>query len=216
MRGHLLLLTILVSARTGNAQRPTDRAVGYVLEGTVRDSLTQRPVAGVYIWPLFRSWGAVTDREGRYRLRWPQRADWLLLVRQCDDRNLARVSVTFRDSLVIQRDVVISASGEPCPGAIRPPWVADERDTTSFRGHYIYSWEGGGWLASCDGRTFHMDWDSPLGPTLRDRRTREGQHTFVRARGRVAEDGLNITFPGPLFVVAKVDSVREPQPTDCR
>ena len=216
MRRIPLLLVLPLLTRFANAQQPASSASGYVLQGTVRDSLTHRPVPGVHVWPLYRSWGAVSDAAGRYQLRWPLPAVWIFLVRKCDDQNLTRVSVTFRDTLVIERDILVSTSAAPCSLAIRAPWATDERDTTSFRGHYIYSWEGGGWLTSCDGHRYHPDWDSPLASALRDHRGREGQRTFVELRGRVAEDGLDIDFPGPLFLVAKVVTTREPSPTDCR
>jgi hypothetical protein len=202
---------------------------GYVLQGTVRDSSTDRPVAGLYVWPIYSHWGAVTDSVGHYEIRWPRPSSHIFFVRGCTERNLATIHVDFRDSLVLNRDAVIAADPGPCPSGTRAPWAVDASDTVTFNGYYIYSWEGGGWLKSCDRHsTYRVDWESPLGPLLNRHRRREGQRTFVRARGRIAQHEpaelptpqeeyvVRLSFPGPLFLVAQVEEVREPRRGDCR
>ena len=226
----ILLLIVAGLAREAQGQVPHARVRrlphSYVLRGTVRDSSTGKPVVGAQIWPYLKAWGAVTDAAGHYKLRWRGRAETTFIVRLCNGRNLAELHVDFfRDSLV-RRNVVIPAIGQPdCRPSERLPWVVDGRDTTSFRGHYIYSWEGGGWLEACGGARYTPDWDSALGRRLRTRQQTEGQVTFVEFRGRVAPDHLNehippgyiIAYdPGPLFLVSQVAAVQDPTPTDCK
>jgi hypothetical protein len=206
-----VLLAVGVAGHPVAAQR-TPRS--YVLRGTVRDSATGRPVPGAQIWPVLTGWGVVSDSVGRYELRWGYRAVHAFLVRLCGGPDLARVTVDFwRDSL-ISRDIAIVAPQHSCRANSRPPWAVDARDTTSFRGHYVYSWEGGGWLEACTGERFHPDRGSPLATALRGRTRSEGQRSFVRFRGRVGDDRSYIV--GPIFLVAKVDEVREPRADDCR
>jgi hypothetical protein len=178
----------------------------YLLRGTVRDSATGRPVANAQIWPFRERWGVVTDANGRFRLRWHGPSTNTFIVRLCNGANLSTTTVEFF------RDSVVDRS---CTSADRLPWAVDARDTTTFKGHYIYSWEGGGWLEACDRATYHLDWDSALGPRLEPYRRREGQRTFVRFRGRIAEDRLGVFFPGPIFLVGSVEEVRPPRPDDC-
>ena len=197
----------------------------YLLQGVVRDSVTGAPVAGVAIWPMDKGWGAVSDAHGHFQLRWHGRAVWTFLVRRCNARNLGKVQADFFHDSVVHRNIVINASGQPpCTPGDRLPWSVDARDTTRFRGHYIYSWEGGGWLEACDGRTYTPDWDSALAARLGRRQRREGQRSFVEFRGRVAPDDLAkdvppgmmyMDFPGPLYLVSRVDTVRNPKPNDC-
>ena len=206
-----VLLAVGVTAVRTGAPQGTPRS--YVLRGTVRDSTTGRPVPGAQIWPGLTGWGVVSDSVGRYELRWRYRSVQTFLVRLCGGPDLARVTVDFWRDSVIVRDIAIAAPQHPCPADSRPPWAVDARDTTSFRGHYIASWEGGGWLEACTGERFHPDWGSPLARALRER-MRSGQRSFVRFRGRVGDD-RNYVF-GPIFLVAKVDEVRDPRPDDCR
>ena len=225
----ILLILAIGFAREaqGQAQHARHRRLphSYVLRGTVRDSSTGRPVVGAQIWPYLKAWGAVTDAAGHYELRWRGPAETTVMVRLCNGRNLAELHVDFfRDSLV-RRNVVIPATAQAvCRPSDRLPWAVDARDTTSFRGHYTYSWEGGGWLEACDGVRYAPDWDSPFGRQLRTRQQTEGQVTFVEFRGRVAPDHLNEHIPpgyiigndpGPLFLVSRVVGVRDPTPADC-
>jgi len=207
----LLLVVALTGAGTATAQG-TPRS--YVLRGTVRDSATDQPVPGAQIWPILTGWGVISDSAGRYELPWGYRSVHSFLVRLCGGPDLARVTVDFWRDSVINRDISIAGPRQPCPADPRPPWSVDARDTTSFRGHYIYSWEGGGWLEACTGERFHPDWGSPLGSALRGRRRSDGQRSFVRFRGRVGDDRNYVS--GPIFLVAKVDEVRDPRAGDCR
>ena len=213
----LALGATLLAACSHTPQLPPTRPklTRYVLQGTIRDAMTARPVSGVYIWPIFQSWGVLTDSAGRYRLEWVNPAFMTFLIRRCTEENLGHLGVDFRTELLIERDVTIFANPGPCPNHVRPPWQVDASDTTLFQGHYIYSWEGGGWLEDCDNRTYHVDWDSPLDAALRDRRQQEGQVTFLRLRGRIAEDHLGVVFPGPLFLVDRVEEARDPRDADC-
>ncbi len=224
----LPLALALASGAHGQATPPT--GVGrlpetYLLRGTVRNARTGAPVAGASIWPYLKGWGAVSDPQGNYQLHWRERAVETFIVRHCDERNLATIHVDFFQDSVLQRDVSIEASSDrPCADSDRLPWAVDSRDTTHFVGYYIYSWEGGGWLKACGGATYSPDWDSALAQALRPRHAREGQVSFVRFRGRVARDGLgdapapgyvSMNYPGPLYLVNKVDEVRDPRPDDC-
>ncbi len=194
----------------------------YVLAGTVRDARTGAPLPDVSIWPMAKGWGAVTDSAGHYELRWRGRAVWTFIVRHCGEQNLDTFQVDFFRESSIQHDVLLTGEPRPCINEDRLPWSVDARDTTRFRGHYTYSWEGGGWLEACDGSTYRPDWDSKLAAQLSRRQKREGQVTFVRFLGRVAPDNLatppgtvRLTFPGPLFLVNKVEEVRDPRKDDC-
>jgi hypothetical protein len=221
----LLGLTVEVAGQATSPPRPNRLPKTYLLRGVVRDQSTGAPVADARIWPLHKGWGAVSDEQGRYELRWRGRAVWTFLVRLCEDRNVARFQVDFDEDSVPQRDLMVPASGHfSCPDSDRVPWAVDARDTASFVGHYIYSWEGGGWLETCDGATYSPDWDSVLGKQLRRRQQREGQRSFVRFRGRVAADRMEddlapglvyVNFPGPLYLVNTVDEVRDARPGDC-
>jgi hypothetical protein len=173
-----------------------------------------------------KAWGAVTDAAGRFELRWRGRAETTVMVRLCNGPNLAELDVDFSRDSVVRRDISIPAGGRAsCRATDRLPWAVDARDTTVFRGHYTYSWEGGGWLEACDGARYAPDWDSPLGRRLRARQQREGQVSFVEMRGRAALDHLSDRLPpgyvigydpGPLFLVSQVTAVREPTPADCQ
>jgi len=189
----------------------------YTLRGTVRDTRTGTPIPDARVWPTDKGWGAVTDSAGNYELRWHGRAVWTFVVRHCGERNLDTFQVDFFRDSMIQHDVSLTL-----PDPRRLPWAVDARDTVQFRGHYTYSWEGGGWLKACDGSTFSPDWDSELARPLRARQSREGQVTFVQFKGRVAPDSLEtspgmirLRFPGPLFLVNKVEEVRDPRGNDC-
>lgn len=207
----LFAYVLASAAASADAQAPSDR---YLVRGVVRDSATGAPVAGAYVWPILQRRGAVADSAGRFEVSHPYTGTWMFLVRLCDDRNLAVLRVEFGDTTVLTREVNVVVPAQSCPPDWRPPWSVDAaRDTTAFRGHYTYSWEGGGWLTSCDGRNFSIDWESPLGPALRGRRAHEGQRSFVRFRGRVTEDGF---IGRPLFLAARVEEVRPPLATDCR
>ncbi len=185
----------------------------YVLRGTVRDAETGTPVSGVRIWPLLKNWGALSDQEGHYELRWRGFATESFLIRLCEDQNLATITVGFFDDSIVTRDIRIAASKErPCTSSDRLPWAVDVRDTTRFTGHYIYSWEGDGWLEACNGARYSPDWDSALGQRLRQWQQRDGQVSYVRFQGRVAPDHLSdrdsgtviIGYQGPLFLAGKV------------
>lgn len=195
----------------------------YVLQGTVRDSRTGFPVREISIWPVDKGWGAVTDTDGHYELRWRERANWTFIVRHCDQQNLTTFFVEFFRDSIISHDVSITASDtHGCNSESRLPWAVDARDTTHFRGHYYYSWEGGGWLKACDNTTYRPDWDSKLGEQLRRYWTRPGKVAFVRFEGRVAPDNIQAPpgtfstgFPGPIFLVNKVEEVRDARADDC-
>jgi hypothetical protein len=210
----------LASACSGARPVPDSSAAPsakYHLRGIVRDSATGRPVPGVWVWPIYRSWGVTTDSEGQFNLEWPYSSFHTFLIRKCSDENLASVGVEFRDTTVIERQIQVIAPLGQCAADVRPPWAVDARDTTQFRGFYVYSWEGGGFLLSCVGEMFQMDWDSPLGPLVRGRRGEEGQHTFVRARGRIAvATRTGYSTGGELFLVGKVEEVRDPRSEDCQ
>ncbi len=213
-----LTLAVAIEAR---GQAPPSKPVGlpqsYLLRGTVRDSVTGAPVSNARIWPYLKGWGVVSDEQGTYQLRWQGRAVETLIVRLCDDRNITTLRVDFFRDSVVQQDILISPSvAHPCTSSDRVPWAVDARDTTRFRGHYTYSWEGGGWLEACGRKTFSPDWDSVLGSQLRQRQKREGQVSFVRFQGRVAPDHLGVIFPGPIYLVSTVEEVRDPRPDDCR
>jgi hypothetical protein len=215
----LLAMCSVESVAQTRVPPPTTKAGlpgSYLLRGTVRDSATGRPVANAQIWPFRERWGVVSDANGVFRLRWHGPSTNTFIVRLCNGANLATTTVDFVRDSVVERDLVIPAAGQrPCTPADRLPWAVDARDTTAFRGHYIYSWEGGGWLEACNHATYDIDWDSALGPRLRPYRRREGQRTFVRFRGRIAEDRLGVSFPGPIFLVRSVEEVRPPRPDDC-
>ena len=216
-----IVFLLLTSTLKGQSQRLPE---SYVLQGTVRDARSGRPVPGVSIWPIYKGWGAVTDSAGRYQLRWHELANWTFIVRRCDQQNLTTFFVEFFRDSVIRNDVSIAVPDtSACTKASRLPWAVDGRDTTRFRGHYHYSWEGGGWLEACDSTTFQPDWDSKLGDQLRRRQGREGQVSFVRFQGRVTPDNIEVppglvrsTFPGHLFLVNKVEEIRAPRDNDCR
>lgn len=212
------LLSILGIALSGaNAQSAASASSRYILRGTIRDSATGRPVVGAYVWPILTAQGAVTDSLGRYEIGWPSSALHTFLVRHCTNRNLAQIRVDFRDTVVVERATVITSDAVPCPIGTRAPWSVDASDTASFTGHYIYSWEGGGWLADCDGRrTYAVHWESPLGVALSGYQKREGQQTYVRFVGRVADDQVPRIHPGPLFLVQRLQEVRRPDAKDCR
>jgi hypothetical protein len=186
---------------------------GYVVKGTVRDSVG-KTISGAYIWPMFESRGVVTKRDGTFGIKMPPAGINTLLVRRCENQPPQRIRLVWNSSLhVLERDVVLPVVADCSPG--RAPWSVDARDTVSFRGYYVYSWEGGGWLESCDGRSFEVDWDSPLGDKLRSRQKREGQKTFIQLRGRVAGYGRG-TFTESVFLVRKVSSIHSPRSDDCR
>jgi len=197
----------------------------YVLRGTIRDTSTGVPVSEARIWPYLRGWGVISDKEGNYELRWRGPGVETFIVRRCDERNLATVSVDFLRDSVLQRDIAIAGSlNRECTSGDRLPWAVDGRDTTRFTGHYTYSWEGGGRLEACDGTRYSPDWDSALGQKLRQRQKRDGQVSFVRFRGRIAQDHLadklrpgfvHVNYPGPLFLVHTVEEVRPPRRGDC-
>ena len=205
-------------------QQPQRLPESYVLRGTVRDAATGAPLPDASIWPIAKRWGAVTDSAGNYELRWRDRGVRTFIVRHCDQRNLTTFPIEFFHDSIIRHDVSVPVpDAQICPKESRHPWAVDERDTTRFVGHYIYSWEGGGWLKACDGTTYDPDWDSKLANRLRNRKTRDGQVTFVRFRGRVVPDNIDtppglvrVNFPGPLFLVNKVEEVRDARPDDCR
>jgi len=218
-------------AGTLRAQTPSPTSVGrlpetYLLRGTVRDSGTGAPVSGARIWPWLKGWGAVSDKQGRYELRWRGRASETFLIRTCDDRNVAQIYVDFFRDSVLDRDItLVPPYRSVCASTERLPWAVDSRDTTRFIGYYIYSWEGGGWLKACGGATYTPDWDSVLGQKLRQRQEREGQISFVRFQGRVARDGLGddpgpgmvmMGYDGPIYLVSTVEEVRDARPDDCR
>ncbi len=219
----LFLVAFLVAfASALPAQQPGRLPDDYVLTGTVRDARTGAPLPDIRIWPMEKGWGAVTDSAGRYELRWRGRAVWTFIVRHCGEQNLAAFQVDFFRESSIQHDVSLTGEPRQCTNEGRLPWSVDARDTTRFRGHYTYSWEGGGWLEACDGSTYLPDWDSKLAAQLSQRQKREGQVTFVRFLGRVAPDNLEtppgtvrMTFPGPLFLVNTVEEVRDPRKNDC-
>jgi len=226
----MVLSLALGFAFEAHAQATTPTCVGrlpenYLLRGTIRDSSTGAPVSGARIWPYLKGWGAVSDERGTYELRWRGRAVETFIVRLCDERNVTTIQVDFFRDSVVQRDISIAASSHrSCTSDERLPWAVDARDTTRFRGHYTYSWEGGGRLRACGGATYAPDWDSALGQKLRQRQQREGQVSFVRFQGRVAPDRLGddlapgliqVNYPGPIFLVNKVEEVRGPRPGDC-
>ena len=196
-----------------------------MVRGTVRDSATGKPVSGARIWPYLKDWGVVSDEQGKYEIQWGPGLE-TFIVRLCDDRNLATLRVDFLSDSVLHRDISIAAStGSACTKRDRPPWAVDARDTTLFTGHYTYSWEGGGWLEACDGATYTPDWGSALARALQWRRQVEGQVSFLRFRGRVAPDRLGdnlapgvirMTYPGPIYLVNKVEEVRDSRPDDCK
>jgi len=205
------------------AQQPDRLPDTYVLTGTVRDARTGAPLPDVSIWPMAKGWGAVTDSAGRYELRWRGRAVWTFIVRHCGAQNLATFQIDFFRESSLQHDVSLTGEPRPCTNEDRLPWSVDARDTTRFRGHYKYSWEGGGWLEDCDGSSYRPDWDSKLAAQLSRRQKREGQITFVRFLGRLAPDNLEapagtfrMSFPGPLFLVNTVEEVRDAGKDDCR
>jgi hypothetical protein len=217
-----VLLLLLVPKLDAQQSKVRPLPHNYVLRGTVRNAETATPVPNVRIWPGGKGWGAVTDSAGYYELQWRGRALWTFIVRQCDEHNLTTFQVDFFRDSIVRHDIALpTPTTRSCTSNERAPWAVDARDSTQFQGHYTYSWEGGGWLTACDGKTYQPDWDSELGEALKPRRIREGQVTFVRFQGRVAPDGLD--QPGtfrvgyhPLYLVSRVEEVREPQPIDCR
>lgn len=232
MRLSVLIFLLAVACTSDGADAQTSAVVrarrlprSYLLLGTVRDSATHRPVAGAQVWPVSKSWGTVTDARGHFQLRWHGRAGWTFIVRLCNGPNLATPMVDFFHDPRVRRIVSIDAKAlVVCTSNGRPPWAVDSRDTTAFRGHYIFSWEGGGWLEACGGTKYEPDWDSALGAELRRRQQREGQVSFVRFRGRVAPDHLADNLPpgailgnafGSIFIVNRVEEVREARPLDC-
>ena len=226
----VLSLTLAVALEAhgqGTPPTPVGRLpASYLLRGTVRDSATGVPVSGARIWPFLKGWGVVSDDQGNYEMRWRGRALETFIVRLCEERNVATIKIDFFRDSVVQRDIPIAVSIVlPCASSARLPWAVDARDTTRFTGHYTYSWEGGGWLEACGGTTYSPDWDSILGQRLRQRQQREGQVSFVRFQGRVAPDRLGdnlapglvqMNFPGPIYLVNKIEEVRDPRPDDCR
>jgi hypothetical protein len=193
------------------------------VQGTIRDAVTGRPLAGIYVWPFRRAWGAITDSAGRYELRgFYTGGQGTIILRYCADSNLAVIHLDFRTSHALERDTTLTLDDRSCPEEPRAPWAVNESDTTSFRGHYIYSWEGGGWLSSCDQRTYSIDWSSVGGEwhsspwePLRAYQRKEGQRAFVRARGRVSKDYLDVFPSGPLFLVERIEELRDARKGDC-
>jgi hypothetical protein len=206
------------------AQQPQRLPESYSLQGTVRDARTGSPVPDVSIWPIEKGWGAVTDSAGHYALRWRELANWTFIVRHCDQQNRTTFFIEFFHDSVIHHDLSITGPDTvACSRESRLPWAVDARDTTHFKGHYHYSWEGGGWLQACDGASYHPDWDSKLGEQLNRWRGHGGNVAFVRFQGRVAPDNTEVPpgtfrvgFLGPLYLVNKVDEVRDARPDDCR
>ena len=225
-RGILILVPLLFAGRPqALSALQTQARKTYLLRGTVRDSGTSAPVPGARIWPYLKGWGVVSDTQGNYQLRWEGHGIETFIVRLCDERNLAEEHVQFLDDSIVRRDISVAIrEHRPCTREERPSWAVDSRDTARFAGHYIYSWEGGGWLKACDGKTYSPDWDSVLAEKLK-RWRRNGQVSFVRFQGRVAPDRLGEKvdsglvlghFPGPIYLVSRVDEVRNARPDDCR
>ena len=223
MRVVIASALLLVSGSWVQAQQPERLPESYVLRGAVREARTGAPLAHARIWPMSKGWGAVTDSAGHYELHWQGHAVWTFIVRHCGEQNLTTFQVDFlRDSIVRHDLSVTLPNPNGCSSEDRVPWAVDARDTTRFRGHYTYSWEGGGWLKACDGSTYSPDWDSKLADQLRTRQRKDGQITFVTFRGRVAPDNIELApgmgrigFHGPLYLVSKVEEVRDPRPNDC-
>lgn len=194
------------------------------VRGTVRDSTTGRPLPGIYVWPFRRAWGAITDFDGRYELHgFYTGGEDTIILRYCTDSNLAVVHLDFTSSPVLERDTTVAIVDQSCSQEARSPWAVDGSDTTSFKGHYIYSWEGGGWLQSCDQQRYSVDWStaggewhsSPWEP-LRAYQREEGQRAFVQARGRVSDDHLNVFPSGSLFLVQRIEELRDARAGDCQ
>ncbi len=221
-RGIVVLVTLLLATKV-RAQAPsplrTKARDTYVLHGTVRDSSTGAPVQGARIWPFLKGWGVVSDSQGTYELRWEGYGTETFIVRLCEEQNLAAVGVQFLDDSIVHRDIsVVIGEHRPCTSDERPPWAVDSRDTARFTGHFTYSWEGGGWLKSCDGKTYSPDWDSVLAEKLK-RWRRNGGMAFVRFQGRVAPDNLGIVlghYKGPIYLVSRVEEARDARTDDCR
>ena len=195
---------------TAPATTPT-----YVVQGIVRDSATAQPLAGIYVWPLLESRGTVTDSLGTFTFSWPYPVHHTLLIQSCPFRSLSMPRADLRHDTTTTLDIAIRIPQEMCDQPQRPPWSVAPTDTATFRGFYFYSWEGGGLLRSCDGRLFFPDWESPLGPILRQRQQREGQRTFLRLTGRIVDDGLDTLVPTDFFLVGRIDEARPPEPGDC-
>jgi hypothetical protein len=105
--------------------------------------------------------------------------------------------------------------------------AASHQSSERYRGHFMYSWEGGGFFIPCNaspgereeglGRTFfaYLRSDSIRWPRgVRPFRSHEGETTFVvlRVPRLVGPGGDTVHRP----FSADVDSLRRPSATDCR
>ena len=138
-----------------------------------------------------------------------------LLIQSCPFQTISMPRVDLRHDTNATLDIKVRISHDPCEQPRRPPWSVAATDTATFRGYYIYSWEGGGWLRGCDGRRFYPDWESPLGAILQQHQQEEGQRTFLRLTGRIVDDGLDTLVPMDFFLVGRIDEARSPRPDDC-
>ena len=105
--------------------------------------------------------------------------------------------------------------------------AAVHQSTERYRGHFMYSWEGGGFFIPCNGspgeheeglgRTFftYLHSDSIRWPRgVRPFRSHEGETTFVVLRVPQLVGPGHDTVHRPFS--ADVDSMRRPSATDCR
>jgi hypothetical protein len=208
---------LLILLATGCAANPSTRTAslpGSTIRGTIVDSASGQPLPGLYIWPFRSASGTVTDSNGQF-VYTRQFGINTYIIRACTDSNLATIWVDFLKAPFTEAKRAIR-NPFPCPPGTRAPWAVDSSDTTTFKGIYTYSWEGGGWFAECSGKTHQMDHASPTWSALDPYTSKEGQQAYVEARGRVVEDHLGNSFPGPVLLVGPIMVVRPPRPSDCK
>jgi hypothetical protein len=211
----LIVFAASASLASADAQA-TNQSATYLLQGVVRDSASGSPLQSVFVWPAWQRNGAITDSLGRYSFRWRAGAPHLLYVGRCEFTLEQRQPPWLADSVLTYEILLPTRYQQSCPNSPRAPWVVDATDTTTLVGIYTYSWEGGGWITRCDGKTFRPDWQSPWREALAGKIEREGHRLFVRIRGRLANDGYGGSFPGSLFLTYQVEEVRPERPNDCR
>lgn len=191
----------------------------YRISGSVVDKESQNPISGAQIWIYRTRFGDITGSDGNFSLELTSKRvgrtslyayicgnslgnkKWLDLKTDADT-----IDLTYKYQISIP---------EVCPDLERPPWSIDSKDTTKYKGHIYFTWEGGTYLETCDGQTYVPTW--PENTTLWKKSPEEGERKFILFTGRPLQEVEGYTsVPGPIFHVKEILKLKSPNSQNCK
>lgn len=209
----LQIIFVLGISTLGHAQTT------YRISGSLIDKESGKPISGAQIWIYGTRFGDITDNDGNFSLQLTsERVGRTSLYAYVCGNSLGNKKwldfQTDAETVDLFYKYQISIP-ENCPDLEKPPWSIGLKDTTKYKGHIYFSWEGGTYLETCDGQIYVPTW--PENTKLWEKSPEEGERKFILFTGRSLKEAKGFTStPVPIFHVKEILKLEFSNSPNCK